>query len=166
MRSRRTVRSLISALPAVLGFFAWIAAAAWAASSIPGLLGGHPRLAEFLVYGVMIIGGFGGLVGFWYGADSIEFLVRGYRIRSLKATECIYEERGADGSIERLVFGYTPLEDKYRPPCQVHLPSQERWDETVPPWARSRRNEIVQRISKCLGADLGVRIQFPDAEGD
>jgi hypothetical protein len=162
MKVRRMLRSMISALPALLGFFGWVAAATWAASSIPSALLTHPRLAEILVYGVIAIGGVGGLVGFWFSAESVEFLVRGYRIRSLTGPEWVYEERGADGAIQRLAFGYTALANTYRPPCQVLLPSQERWGDVVPSWARNRRTEIVARISKCLNADVGVSVEFVD----
>ena len=49
--------------------------------SAPDALSEHPRVGEVAVYGIAIIGGLGGLVGFSYAAESIEFFVRGYRIR-------------------------------------------------------------------------------------
>jgi hypothetical protein len=163
--TRGTLRAFVAALPPVLGFIAWVVASGIAARSVPYALPEQPRLAQTIVYAIAIMGGLGGLVGFWYSADSIEFLVRGYRVRLANRTEGMYEERAADGSITGLPFGYTALADAYRPACEVCLPSEERWDVEVPSWARNRRNAIVASIAKFLGADFGTCVRFVDSSG-
>lgn len=167
MRVRRSVRAFLAALPPVVAFVVWVTAAGLAARAAPRTLTNYPRLAEFAVYGIAAMGGIGGLIAFWYSADSIEFLVLGYRIRRVTATSWVYEERGPNGALRALPFGYTPLAAGYRPPCQVHLPSEHHWDGQMPSWARGRRDEIVGNISRELGAGFGTRVEIvesPDVE--
>ena len=74
MRIAATLRAFIAASPSVLGFIGWVVASGLVAKSIPDAFHEHVKLAQVVVYGVAIIGGLGGLVGFWYSAQSIEFL--------------------------------------------------------------------------------------------
>jgi hypothetical protein len=98
----RTFRSFAASLPPVLGLTAWVVAAALAARSVPDALSQHPGVARLAVYAIASVTGLGGLVGFWYSIASIQFFVRGYRIRSPSRTQWVYEERAADGSVEGL----------------------------------------------------------------
>jgi len=56
-----------------------------------------------------------------------------------------YEER-ADGGVRALV-----IDGDVGNPHLVYVPSPQIWDRTMPPWARSRRDEIVGRIKEQLG---------------
>jgi hypothetical protein len=89
--------------------------------------------------------------------------VVGYRIRRVTATSWVYEERGPNGVLRALPFGYTPLAAAYRPPCQVHLPTEHHWDGQMPSWARGRRGEIAGNIARGLGADVGTRVELVDS---
>ena len=158
------LRSFVAALAPIVGTIGWVTAAALSARAIPGTFSSHPRFAQFAVYGIAALGGIGGLVGYWFGASSIEFFLRGYRVRR-QGTGWWYEERSSAATIRRLPFGYKPLADKYRPPCEVCLPSQDRWDDETPDWAHGRRREIMDNIKKDLGADFGTRVEFVDSSG-
>lgn len=164
MGSLGTLRSFVAALAPIVGMIGWVTAAGLSARAIPGALSSHPRLAQFAVYGIAALGGIGGLVGYWYSASSIEFLLRGYRVRRHGIGWC-YEERSATGAIRTLPFGYKPLAATYRPPCQVFLPSRDRWDDETPDWAYDRRREIMENIERDLGADFGTRVEFVDSSG-
>lgn len=93
-------RPVVTALPPVLGFLIWVVAAALVAVRVPHWIPEHPRLAWAMVQAIAIMGGVGGLVGFWHSAPAVEFLLRGYRLRYLTDTRCVYEERAADGSVQ------------------------------------------------------------------
>ena len=69
------------------------------------------------------------------------------------------------GAIRGLPFGYRPLADTYRPPCQVCLPSRDQWDDETPEWAHGRRREIMNNIEKDFGADFGTQVNFVDSSG-
>ena len=34
---------------------------------------------------------------------------------------------------------------------RIYIPSDAKWEQEVPPWARARKREIVDRISKRMG---------------
>ena len=156
------LRSFVAALAPIGGLIAWVIAAGLSARAIPGTLSSHPTLAQFAVYVIAALGGIGGLVGYWYSASSMEFFLRGYRVRR-RGTGWRYEERSSTGAIRALPFGYKRLADKYRPPCEVGLPSQDRWDDETPDWAHDRRREIMENIAKDLGADVGTQVEFVDS---
>ncbi len=158
------LRSLLAALAPIVGMIGWVTAAGLSATAIPAIFPSHPRLGEFAIYAIATVGGIGGLVGFWYSAESVEFFVRGYRVRSNR-TGWWYEERSSTGAIRRLSFGYKPLATIYRPPCEVCLPAQDRWDDQTPDWAHGRRREITENIKRDLGADFGTRVEFVDSAG-
>jgi hypothetical protein len=167
MAAHRTVRAFLEALPPVIASVGWVVATIIAVRIVPEMLSTHLRVAEFVTFGIAVMGGIGGLVGFWYSASSLEFLVRGYQVRCRDDASWVYEERRPDGSVAMLPIRYVPLANEYRPPCQLHLPSAECWDSVVPAWARGRREEIVKNISHDLGAEFGRSVQFvdlPDAE--
>jgi hypothetical protein len=164
MGSFGTLRSFLATLAPIVGMIGWVTVAGLSARAIPTIFPFHPRFGEFAVYGIAALGGIGGLVGFWYSAASVEFFVRGYRVRR-KGTRWWYEERSSTGTIRRLPFGYKALAAIYRPPCEVCLPSQARWDDETPDWAHGRRCEIIENIKRDLGADLGTRVEFVDSTG-
>jgi hypothetical protein len=163
MAAHGRLRALAAALVPVAATIGWVLAAGLAARSIPDTLRYHPRIAEVAVYGIAMLGGLGGLLGFWYSASSIEFFVRGYQVRFQERIGWCYEERTSTGAIRRLPFGYKALADKYRPPCEVYLPSQQRWNDATPAWAHGRRREITENIKKDLGADFGRSVEVIDS---
>src|SRR5262245_4457885 len=102
--------------------------------------------------------GLGGLFVFALVLNRIEFEMRGYRIRqlgpkarfvwTLDTRDCRYEERTASGGTQSLPFTREIVGGGYPAPSRVHLPSEATWDSRVAPWARGRRHEIVERITK------------------
>jgi hypothetical protein len=163
---RRHARVAWTVLQPVAATLGWITAAALVARAVPSLLWDHIRVAEAVVYSVTAFGGIGGLVGFWYSADAIEFVVRAYRVYRLSDGRWVYAERRSDGAVAHLTIGYKPLADIYRPPCEVQVPSAAQWDSATPAWAQGRRAEILRNIGKDMGIDAGREIRFVDAPGD
>ena len=104
----------------------------------------------------------GGLVGVWILSKHIDFRRRGYRAKWLAGNEWIYEERKADGSVECLLFSREIVGDGYPAPCDVHIPSETRWELQAPQWAHGPRAEILQHVAERFGADIGGRVQFRD----
>jgi hypothetical protein len=163
MTGRRTVRAVAAAFLPVITTIGWVATFGIAAIAVPAALAEeHPRLAFVMLFVLAAIAGEGGLVGFWKSDASIYFLVRGWRVRAVTPTLWVYEERGPDGVIQKLPFGYTALDETYRPPCEVHITSVEQWNVEAPSWARHRRAEIVANISRDLGADSGRAVHVVD----
>jgi hypothetical protein len=159
----------------LLGCMAACVVVGWAGAFA---LSGYPGVARVFVIGVAILGGLGGLCSFWSFMDGLEFVGRGYRIRSLHSRECgvtsreywgwrlgpnawAYEEWASEGGIHRLSFVREALDNGYPALTRVHLPGEDAWDSRAPAWARGRRAEIVKRIAECGGP----RTQFADLEG-
>jgi hypothetical protein len=162
MRGHRTFRALVPVSVSVLGAIAWLGGAVVAAKLVPSALWYYPNTAAVLVGAIALLGAAGGIVTFSFIFESIEFFVRGYRIKWSDRTRCSYDERTADGSIVSLPIVYKPLAEGYRPPCEVRIPSEVRWNEETPSWARGRRAEIIEHIRKSLGAEFGRRVQVVD----
>lgn len=127
------------------------------------LLEQHPQLASIFFVAVTLVVAHGGLVSFWILTYQLKFRRRGYQIVWLAGNEWAYEERRTDGSIEFVPFFRKFVGEGYPTPCEVHIPSEDRWDRQVPEWAQGRRREILGRIAEQCGADRGGRIQFVDA---
>jgi len=163
---RHHLRVASTALWPIAATCGWIMAAALIARAAPSLLLNHIRLAEVVVYSAAALGGIGGLLGFWYSATAIEFVMRGYQVCRLSDGQWAYAERKPDGAVAHLRIGYKPLADIYRPPCEVHVPSAAQWDSATPIWARGRREEILRNIARGMGIEAGREIRFVDASGD
>lgn len=71
-----------------------------------------------------------------------ELLRRGYYTGRRVGTHWVYDEL-QDGLIESLEF---PLEYIGRGEYDIHIPGQRTWRHGMPPWARERRAEIVERL--------------------
>jgi hypothetical protein len=166
LKMRHHLRVASTVLWPISATCGWIVAAALLAFAAPSLLRNHLRLAEAVVYSAAALGGFGGLVGFWYSASAIEFVVRGYQVCRLSNGRWAYAERRPDGAIAHLTLGYNLLADIYRPPCEVHVPSEAEWDSATPTWAHGRRAEILRNIGKDMSIETGREIQFVDVSGD
>jgi hypothetical protein len=72
-----------------------------------------------------------------------ELLRRGYYIGRRVGTHWVYDEL-QDGLIESLEF---PLEYIGRGEYDIHIPGQQDWRNGMPPWARERRDEIVDKLA-------------------
>jgi hypothetical protein len=109
-------------------------------------------VASFWQYGgwwaPIVMAGVGLAAGMAVLRKRVDFRRRGYRVRRLGREEHVYEERGAEGEIRLLPFWREML---IGAPSEVYLPSEDRWDSQVPPWAHGRRAEIVERIAEYLG---------------
>lgn len=123
----------------------------------------HPVLAEVFVLAVAVVEGISGLAAFWILVAHYNYWRRGYRLTWLTGNQWAYEERKADGSVQRLVFSRTVLEDRYLAPCDVYIPSETSWEQRAPKWAQHRRAEIMERIAQGFGADIGGSVAFKDA---
>jgi hypothetical protein len=148
--------------PSLLCVIAWVGVGAVVARAGVGALWQYPRFAQAFVIVVAIVVAMGGLVGFWIVAAFIHYWRRGYRVRWLTGNDWIYEERRAGGSVERLPFSREIVGDGYPAPCEVHIPSETRWELQAPQWAHGRRAEILEHIAELFGADIGGRVQFRD----
>jgi hypothetical protein len=136
LNMRYHLRVASTALWPVASTCGWITAPALIAMTAPYLLRDHMRVAEAAIFLAAALGGIGGLVGFWYSADAIEFVVRGYKVHRLSDGRWAYAERRPDGAVAHLTIGYKPLAKMYSPPCEVHLPSAVLWDSATPTWAQ------------------------------
>jgi hypothetical protein len=72
-----------------------------------------------------------------------ELLRRGYYIGRRVGTHWVYDEL-QDGFIESLEF---PLEYIGRGEYDIHIPGQQDWRNSMPTWARERREEILERLA-------------------
>jgi hypothetical protein len=73
----------------------------------------------------------------------------GYRVLSRGRGQFAYEERYDGQSCVLEIHG--EMEKR-----QVYLPSEQSWRESVPEWARERRDEIVQRVRQAVGERMAV----------
>lgn len=71
-----------------------------------------------------------------------ELLRRGHYTGRRVGTHWVYDEL-QDGVIESLEF---PLEYIGRGEYDIHIPGQQDWHHGMPPWARERRAEIIERL--------------------
>ena len=113
--------------------------------------------------------------GDWYSlrllADTLEFVLSGYRIRPLPPREYfrstpgpklwVYEERTTNGGIRQMSFMREPPGDGNPSHGIVRIPPAHTWETQAPEWARERRTEIVQRIAECAGD----KTEFADEPG-
>jgi hypothetical protein len=119
-------RALLAVIWALLGSISWVAACAAVVAIIAAAdwFQQHARLGQAVVWTVAGLAGVGGLWGFWNLTWAHAFYSRGYRVRSLGAQDCAYDEFGDDGMLRSFVFGYQPLAKAYAPPCR----RRERWE--------------------------------------
>jgi hypothetical protein len=119
-----------------------------------------------LVSGIVIaaIVGIGGLLSFWIIADQVDYLRRGYRMRWVTGNDWLYEERALKGTERCLPCVRVVLGDGYPAPSEICVPGEASWETEVPPWAKGRRPEIVERIALCFGSDRGGHIRFVDSK--
>lgn len=121
-----------------------------------------PDLALGLSAAIGVIVGLGGLVSFWLISDHIEFFRRGFRMRWVKEGQWLYEERASTGEARLLPCERVTTGDGYPAPCEVRITSASAWNSRMPSWARNRRQEILQRIALCFGAEHGGAVRFVD----
>jgi hypothetical protein len=79
----------------------------------------------------------------------------GYLVARHGRDQIRYEEL-ADGAVRSLMIDGEMLVGA---PFVVYLPDREAWGKKMPPWARSRRDEIIERVREGLGTD---RYQFEE----
>jgi hypothetical protein len=127
----------------------------------------YPQVTGIIIIVIALVGGVGGLVGFWYTAAFLDFYVSGYRMRWLKAKaclheakSCLYEEFGADGMLRSIPILYRRLSDEYAPPCLIEVPIAEEWNRSTPAWASERREVILARLTKCAQGGHGRPVTF------
>lgn len=123
----------------------------------------HPSAAKIVV----------GVVGALLGLEVIfaigtirevaEFRRRGYRVRLFRGKKYVYEElvvqaNVGDRPIWRRAMSWLTTERRRLPfgepvagAVVAEVPNEDRWDEEVPPWARGRRAEILERIAERFG---------------
>lgn len=134
------------------------------------LVGWHPGLAETAVCILGLMVGMAVIIIIGIVRSDVNLKKRGYQVRHLAMAEYVYEEQSADAPIPLLPIWRRMLESVglSRPQpihtvrhlvfrgegvlrsMTIYLPSEALWDAQVPPWARSRRAEIVERIIVCL----------------
>ncbi len=153
----------IGLVPFLLCAIAWIVGGAVVVREGVGALWLYPTPARVFLCFASLAVALGGLISFWILAPQVEFRTRGHQVRWRTGKEWAYEERRADGSVERLPFSLEMMGDGYRPPCEVQITSEVHWEQQAPPWARGRRPEILEHIARDLGADAGRQVQFKDA---
>jgi hypothetical protein len=96
---------------------------------------------------------YGGLILFFVTAkirSSLRFRRLGYRVR-WSGRESFYYEEIAAGQIRGLPFGWGSVA---RGKIGIYWPSREAWQKKMPDWAKSRREEIFDRIRDELGSRL------------
>ena len=71
-----------------------------------------------------------------------ELVRRGYYTGRRVGTYWVYDEL-QDGVIESLEL---PLDYVGRGEYDIHIPGQQDWRTGMPPWARDRREEIIERL--------------------
>lgn len=154
----------IGFVPTVLSAIAWLVFGAIGVRVAFSSLWPTPRLA--LVVGIVIatIVGIGGLVSFWLIADHLDYVKRGYRVRWVTGNEWMYEERASKGAERRLRYVCVVLGNGDSSTSEVRVPSVAAWEAEVPPWAKDRRSEIVERIGLCFGSDRGAHIRFVERD--
>ncbi len=79
----------------------------------------------------------------------------GYLVARRGRDQIRYEEL-ADGTVRSLMIDGEMLVGA---PFIVYLPDRKAWEKKMPAWARSRRDEIIERVRDGLGAD---RYQFEE----
>ena len=141
----RVLRITAGFLPLIV----WVVAGAAVARMGAEVVSSSPVVSRVLVGGVAVVFGLGGLWLFWVLADRVEFDVRGYRV-SLCHKDCMYQERTATGLIQYLAFVQEIVGDGDSVRWRVLLPDEASWDSDVAQWAKGRRKEIVERISKAI----------------
>ena len=150
----------IGILPSVLLAIAWVAGgAALARYGLPKLAQSSVLFWFCLMVGSLIVA-FGALISFWILVSHVQFKKRGYQVNWLTGDQWVYEERGSDGSIEYLPISRKITESGYPAPCEVHIRSEESWDQHAPAWAQGRRTQIMDRIAE----QFGGRVQFCDVD--
>jgi hypothetical protein len=128
-------------------------------------------LLEAAVYFLGLLVGLGVIIVIGELRSRWSFSRRGYDVRRIGRGEYVYEERSAEAQIQHLPMWRAVLESvglsRPRPPegrylvfrgnatgktMKTSLPSVDHWYQQVPPWARDRRAEIVERIIECFRA--------------
>jgi hypothetical protein len=98
-------------------------------------------IGGFLLAGVAI------LMLRWYWRSTARkraLLSRGFHAGRRVGSHWAYEELH-DGVVVALEL---PLEYVGRGGYDIHVPSEQDWQATMPPWARERRGEIVERLQQ------------------
>lgn len=123
----------------------------------------HPGAAKFVVGGVGALLGLEVIFAIGTIREVAQFRRRGYRVRLLGGEKYVYEElvvqaNVRDQSLWRRAISYLTTERRrlpFRRPVAgaliAEVPDEDRWDEEVPPWARGRRAEILERIAERFG---------------
>jgi hypothetical protein len=141
--------------------FASVAVGATTAWAGGRLLARHEVLALVFIAVIAVLGGVGGLYSLRLLADTLEFVLSGYRIRQLPPREYfratpgpklwVYEERTTAGGVRQMSFMRESPGDGNPAHTIVRIPPAHTWETRAPEWARERRTEIVRRIAECAG---------------
>ena len=150
----------IGFVPTVLCAIAWLMFGTIGVRVAGASLWPTPTLAYVLVIVIASIVGFGSLVSFWFIAAHVRYLRRGYRVRRVIGNEWVYEERASNGAERCFPYVCVVLGEGYPAPREVRVPGETSWETVVPPWAKGRRSEIMERIALCFGSDRGAHIRF------
>jgi len=95
----------------------------------------------------VLLGGAATLLLQWYWratARKRALLRRGFHTGRRVGAHWAYEEMH-DGTVVTLEL---PLEYVGRGGYDIHIPSEHDWQANMPPWARERRSEIVERLQQ------------------
>ena len=150
-------------VPTAIGVIVWLVGGIWATLAVVNGLWHFPTLAVVLTISFMVVTSIGGLVGFWLVAERIDFWRLGYQVKPVSGNDWLYEERISRAEIRILSYIRIVRGDVYRAPCTIKILAADDWERDAPLWARGRRNEIVERIANCHGANQGVEVLIEDA---
>lgn len=95
----------------------------------------------------LLLGGAATLLLQWYWRTTARkraLIRRGFHTGRRVGAQWAYEELH-DGEVVKLEL---PLEYVGRGGYDIHIPSEHDWQANVPPWARARRAEIVERLQQ------------------
>jgi hypothetical protein len=79
----------------------------------------------------------------------LQFARRGYRARLDGRDNVLYEERDLTGMLQRVVLEGEML---VRGPHVLYVPDDLNWNESMPAWLHGRRQQVLDRIAKAIGA--------------
>ena len=153
MNSLFKLSAKVGLVPTAIGLIVWLASGMWATLAVVNGLWHLPTLAFVLTISFMVVTSIGGLVGFWLVADHFEFWLLGYHVKQISDNDWIYEEQSSAPEIRTLPYIREERGNGYPVPCTIKILAAEDWESELPLWARGRRNEIVERISNCHGAN-------------
>jgi hypothetical protein len=144
----------------------WLGVGGSLALRVGQVLASIPTLALTVSLGMSVIVSLGALVSYWLICDHVTCRKRGFRMRWVRDHHWLYEEIGPAGESRFLPCERVMIASGYPAPCVVRIASEGAWSTQMPAWAWCRREEILQRITVCFGADQGGIVRFTDTPAD